>query len=99
MVICGQELDAADERMARGDVGYPEDEAFDDADDMDSDSSQGSTLKCLQIDLRRFGLGGFNISLSFKEVHELIVFLVLRQARLGESFLASIGGELHQPHV
>jgi hypothetical protein len=45
MVICSGELDAADNRNANP--------SFIDFDDDD----EGNTLKCLQIDLRRFGLG------------------------------------------
>jgi len=50
MVICSGELDAADRRLEGIDSSDEEDEA----DDM---CTQGSSLKCLQIDLRRFGLG------------------------------------------
>ena len=48
MVICSGELDAADMRLAAMDSSDEEDEAADDS---------SNSLKCLQIDLRRFGLG------------------------------------------
>jgi hypothetical protein len=44
MVICGSELDAADEQLE------PNENAED-------DRYGSSTQKCLQVDLRRFGLG------------------------------------------
>jgi hypothetical protein len=50
MVICGGELDAADRLLEGIDSSDEEDEA----DDM---CARSSSLKCLQIDLRRFGLG------------------------------------------
>ena len=49
MVICSGELDAADSRLEGGD-------SSDECDEID-DLSRGHSLKCLQIDLRRFGLG------------------------------------------
>lgn len=48
MIICSGELDAADLRLASMDSSDEEDEAGDDS---------SNSLKCLQIDLRRFGLG------------------------------------------
>ncbi|KAG2013311.1 hypothetical protein CC2G_010237 [Coprinopsis cinerea AmutBmut pab1-1] len=48
MVICGGELDAADERLG----GYASDD-----EEGEPDPYSSSTQKCLQIDLRRFGLG------------------------------------------
>ncbi|KII94990.1 hypothetical protein PLICRDRAFT_169693 [Plicaturopsis crispa FD-325 SS-3] len=56
MVICGGDLDAIDDRS--GPFQSPD---FSDEEDEDQ-ASQGSTLKCLQIDLCRLGLGK---SLSF----------------------------------
>jgi len=57
MVICSGELDAADQRL---EGHYSSDEEEDD----DSDLFRGSSsYKCLQIDLRRFGLGAFGPSL------------------------------------
>lgn len=50
MVICGGELATADDRMANG----IEVEELDLEESMDSDVSM---LKCLQLDLRKFGLG------------------------------------------
>jgi hypothetical protein len=52
MVLCSGELDAADNRLANGI----------ESDDEDEDQEEGTfylrnTLKCLQVDLRRFGLG------------------------------------------
>lgn len=49
MVICSGELDAVDDRNANP--------SFIDFHDDDEEGPQGNTLKCLQIDLRRFGLG------------------------------------------
>lgn len=56
MVICSGELDAADERIANGTVSSDDDN---EEDDDDSSYSLGSALRCLQIDLQRFGLGMF----------------------------------------
>lgn len=50
MVICSGELDAADARNNGLDPTDSDDED-------DHFHTQGSSLKCLQIDLRRFGLG------------------------------------------
>jgi hypothetical protein len=50
MVICSGELDAADPREA--DTGVSEL-----SDDESDGNLQGTILKCLQVDLRRFGLG------------------------------------------
>jgi len=52
MVICSGELDAADRRIEGMDCSDEEDEANDA--DM---CTRSNSLKCLQIDLRRFGLG------------------------------------------
>lgn len=50
MVICGGELDAVDERITR--------QEDDDEDDEDDEAGgESGLLKCLQIDLRKFGLG------------------------------------------
>lgn len=54
MVICSGELDAADIRLANG--IEPDDD--DDSEGQDDNTSYlGNTLKCLQVDLRRYGLG------------------------------------------
>lgn len=50
MVICSGELDAADFRLEGG-------EFSDECDEVDDFSSRSNSLKCLQIDLRLFGLG------------------------------------------
>lgn len=50
MVICSGELDAADRRLEGTDCSDEEDEANDMC-------TRSSSFKCLQIDLRRFGLG------------------------------------------
>ncbi|PFH51296.1 hypothetical protein AMATHDRAFT_142951 [Amanita thiersii Skay4041] len=52
MVICGGELDAIDDRLIASQE-YSDDEV----DNGVSSDSQGNILKCLQIDLRQFGLG------------------------------------------
>lgn len=70
MVVCGVELDAADERISRQEAtgGFSVDESDDHGDELvfpqDADTRSGGEdfdesglLKCLQIDLRKFGLG------------------------------------------
>jgi hypothetical protein len=52
MVICSGELDAADHRLLSGT------ESDDDYEDQEQGTSYlGNSLKCLQVDLRKFGLG------------------------------------------
>ena len=52
MLICAGELDALDAHAANSDSDSDQDQ--------NSDAlSEGGTLKCLQIDLRRFGLGEY----------------------------------------
>ena len=54
MLICAGELDALDTHTTNLDSDS-------DQEDQNSDAlSEGGTLKCLQIDLRRFGLGEYN---------------------------------------
>ena len=52
MISCSGELDAADDRDASAVQLTSDDDGGD-----DDDYGPGSTLRCLQIDLRRFGLG------------------------------------------
>ena len=52
MVICSGELDAADNRLANGIESEDEDDEQE-----ENTFYLGNALKCLQIDLRRFGLG------------------------------------------
>lgn len=59
MVICGGELDAVDDRINNGAESCSAEEGKEQGPD-----SQGCTLKCLQIDLRRFGLGEFGWVIS-----------------------------------
>ena len=54
MVLCSGELDAADNRLANGIESDDEDE---DQEEEGTTFYLGNTLKCLQVDLRRFGLG------------------------------------------
>lgn len=63
MVICGGELDAADKQL---------DEAQDQLDTQDNeDGLYGpSTQKCLQVDLRRFGLDKHGLVNRFSQVLE-----------------------------
>ncbi|KAF8914206.1 hypothetical protein CPB84DRAFT_1840939 [Gymnopilus junonius] len=61
MVICSGELDAADLRLASADSSDEEDEAGDDF---------SHSLKCLQIDLRRFGLDKHGLVSRFSRVLE-----------------------------
>ncbi|KAG6817864.1 hypothetical protein H0H87_001696 [Tephrocybe sp. NHM501043] len=65
MIICGGELDAADNRLAEPTPlnGMGEDAA----DDRDS---EGSILTCLQIDLQRFGLDKYGLVNRFSKVLE-----------------------------
>ncbi|KAH7930671.1 hypothetical protein BV22DRAFT_1101630 [Leucogyrophana mollusca] len=62
MVICSGELDALDAQSSS-----TESESEEDADDC---LSQGGTLKCLQIDLRRFGLDKHGLVNRFSRVLE-----------------------------
>jgi len=61
MVICSGELDAADNRNIQGIESSSDDEG-----DEDHLDAQG-TLKCLQIDLRRFGLGKYMFHITLIE--------------------------------
>jgi len=60
MVICSGELDAVDDRQANA--------AADDI--ADDDEEDDGTLKCLQIDLRRFGLDKHGLVNRFSRVLE-----------------------------
>ncbi|KAJ3529497.1 hypothetical protein NMY22_g8974 [Coprinellus aureogranulatus] len=64
MVICGGELAAAEERMAGGTVDYSSDTEDDDGRD------DVSMLKCLQVDLRKFGLDKHGLVNRFSRVLE-----------------------------
>ncbi|KAE9409960.1 hypothetical protein BT96DRAFT_953241 [Gymnopus androsaceus JB14] len=69
MVVCGGELDAADERIAR----QEEEEEFGlDESTSENDESGGESglLKCLQIDLRKFGLDKHGLVNRFSRVLE-----------------------------
>ncbi|KAL1662358.1 hypothetical protein GGF50DRAFT_104193, partial [Schizophyllum commune] len=59
MVLCGGELDAADARAA----GQP-------VPDEDNDADDSACLKCLQIDLRRFGLDKHGIINRYSRILE-----------------------------
>jgi hypothetical protein len=63
MVICGGELAAADERIANG--MHPED-----SDNEDEGDSDVSMFKCLQLDLRKFGLDKHGLVNRFSRVLE-----------------------------
>jgi len=65
MVICSGELDAADDRMNNG-----IDPSLEDDDEEEGLHVQGGTLKCLQIDLRRFGLDKHGLVNRFSRVLE-----------------------------
>ncbi|KAF8165564.1 hypothetical protein B0H34DRAFT_647475 [Crassisporium funariophilum] len=65
MVICSGELDAADLRLEGIDSSDEEDEADDNL-----SRSSSSSLKCLQIDLRRFGLDKHGLVNRFSRVLE-----------------------------
>lgn len=75
MVICSGELDAADHRLANGTESDDEDENQE-----EGTFYLGNALKCLQIDLRRFGLGKSvtpspverNLILSFLDKYGLV---------------------------
>ncbi|KAL0580074.1 hypothetical protein V5O48_001933 [Marasmius crinis-equi] len=67
MVICGGELDAADQRIAEGK------DSREDVEDSDDDLDQrpeSSMLKCLQLDLRKFGLDKYGLVNRFSRVLE-----------------------------
>jgi len=69
MVVGGGELDAADERIAR----QEEEEEFGlDESTSENDESGGESglLKCLQIDLRKFGLDKHGLVNRFSRVLE-----------------------------
>jgi hypothetical protein len=65
MLICAGELDALDAHDSNSDSESDEDQD-------DDTLSEGGTLKCLQIDLRRFGLGEGNPSAPmYRGTHQL----------------------------
>ncbi|KAG7097287.1 hypothetical protein E1B28_004652 [Marasmius oreades] len=67
MVICGGELDAADQRVAEGKDHREDEPELDD----DLDHNTGSNmLKCLQVDLRKFGLDKHGLVNRFSRVLE-----------------------------
>ncbi|KAJ7571852.1 hypothetical protein C8J56DRAFT_845220 [Mycena floridula] len=70
MVICGGELDGADDRIAKrqNESSGSEDEVS--GDDDDPIKEQESILKCLQIDLRRFGLDKHGLVNRFSRILE-----------------------------
>ncbi|KAJ3930178.1 MAG: hypothetical protein NXY57DRAFT_962931 [Lentinula lateritia] len=83
MVVCGVELDAADERISRQEAtgGFSVDESDDHGDELvfpqDADTRSGGEdfdesglLKCLQIDLRKFGLDKHGLVNRFSRVLE-----------------------------
>lgn len=89
MVICGGELDAADEQL---------DGAQDQLDeDAENDLYGSSTQKCLRVDLRRFGLGkdlpSTVLHASGFTIHDS------RQTWLGQPILAGPRTKWNQPHV
>ncbi|KAF9263711.1 hypothetical protein L218DRAFT_999566 [Marasmius fiardii PR-910] len=63
MVICGGELDAADQRIAEGKDSREEEPESD-------DESDQNMLKCLQLDLRKFGLDKHGLVNRFSRVLE-----------------------------
>jgi len=67
MVICSGELDAADNRLANGIESEDEDDEQE-----ENTFYLGNALKCLQIDLRRFGLGEWQ-NLVFPKARKLIL--------------------------
>ncbi|KAJ3992809.1 hypothetical protein F5050DRAFT_861307 [Lentinula boryana] len=76
MVVCGVELDAADERIARQEEEEElslDDNAMDNDGlifDRDADFDESGLLKCLQIDLRKFGLDKHGLVNRFSRVLE-----------------------------
>ncbi|GAW07720.1 hypothetical protein LENED_009731 [Lentinula edodes] len=83
MVVCGVELDAADERIARQEAtgGFSVDESVDHGDELvfpqdaevnsgGEDFDESGLLKCLQIDLRKFGLDKHGLVNRFSRVLE-----------------------------
>ena len=71
MVISSGELDAADSRLEVGD-------SSDECDEFDDLSFGSNSLKCLQIDLRRFGLGIYNLVLCLT-IHTAVETFFYRQ--------------------
>ncbi|TEB35731.1 hypothetical protein FA13DRAFT_1728581 [Coprinellus micaceus] len=65
MVICGGELAAADERIASGMTDYASD-----TEDDGEGIGDSSMLKCLQLDLRKFGLDKHGLVNRFSRVLE-----------------------------
>ncbi|KIK67786.1 hypothetical protein GYMLUDRAFT_68809 [Collybiopsis luxurians FD-317 M1] len=74
MVVCGGELDAADERLARQEAGEEDEDqsgrdAASSAEEAELDAASG-LMKCLQIDLRKFGLDKHGLVNRFSRVLE-----------------------------
>ncbi|KAF5393134.1 hypothetical protein D9757_001302 [Collybiopsis confluens] len=74
MVVCGGELEAADERIARQEAGEDDSEILGRdaefiADEAALDTGSG-LMKCLQIDLRKFGLDKHGLVNHFSRVLE-----------------------------
>ncbi|KAK7060389.1 hypothetical protein VNI00_001154 [Paramarasmius palmivorus] len=65
MVICGGELDAVDERLVNG---HEEGELIEEDDEQSNPGGGSSMLKCLQIDLRKFGLDKYGLVNRFSRV-------------------------------
>jgi hypothetical protein len=88
MVICSGELDAVDDREANA------------TDSSDEDNEDEGTLKCLQIDLRRFGLGKPIYSCSTNVAFLTVASLhYCRQTWPRESLLSRSRGKQDQSYV
>ncbi|KZT06423.1 uncharacterized protein LAESUDRAFT_177259 [Laetiporus sulphureus 93-53] len=68
MVICSDELDVLDSRQSSPAVD--EEEALQDAEEDDADRGPQGPLKCLQIDLRKFGLDKYGLVNRFSRTLE-----------------------------
>ncbi|RDB19815.1 hypothetical protein Hypma_012787 [Hypsizygus marmoreus] len=70
MVICSGELDAADNRLINGQALDQPSEEDGESDSEDAMYSEGSVMRCLQIDLKRFGLDKYGLVNRFSQVLE-----------------------------
>lgn len=103
MVMCSEELDVVDSRNASPERWAEVDEGASSEDDDDDGAlpEPEGMLKCLQIDLRKFGLGeSATVLLLFGCGGTLIVtWGTGRETWVGESLLADARGERDQPYV
>lgn len=103
LTCSGDQKDRGIEDWRNGRVQRNEtDGVYGENDEDEGDDEEGSgqrSLKCLQIDLRRFGLGVYFSFLSFLNFVERNLISRYRQTWSRESILEGLGGERNQPHV